>query len=135
MKAFWDTNLFIYLIERHPTFHGKVVELYQQLQREKTPIATSTLPLGELIAQPLRRGRDDLAGRCTELLTRGAIELIDFTREAAEHYGRIRAATSLRQPDALQLACAAAGGATVFLTNDEQLWNVTVPGIPAIRGL
>ena len=135
MKFFWDTNLFIYLIERHPEFSPKVVRLYRDHVAKGASVVTSTLTLGELIAQPLRRGREDMAQRYTELLTAGRTELVDFTRTAAEHYARIRAATSVRQPDAIQLACAVVAEAATFVTNDKRLWGLSVPGIESIRGL
>ncbi|MFH0983566.1 MAG: PIN domain-containing protein [Planctomycetota bacterium] len=136
MKVFWDTNLFIYLIEEHPTFHPRILSLYQEYRAQGHRIVTSTLTLGELLAQPLRHGRHDLVDRYVALLTAGtSIELVTFDRAAAHHYAAIRAAISVRQPDAIQLACAVAGGATVFLTNDQRLWGVTVPGLESIRGL
>lgn len=61
MKVFWDTNLFIYLIERHPTFLPKVLGLSQQHRDRGDDLLTSTLTLGELLAQPLRHGRTELA--------------------------------------------------------------------------
>ncbi len=135
MTVFWDTNLFIYLIQQHPVFHSRVLSLYQHHCDRGDHLVTSTLTLGELLAQPLRQGRADLAQRYTDLLTRGTtVKLVAFDRRAAEHYARIRAATPLRQPDAIQLACAAATEATAFITNDQRLWGVTVPGIEAIRG-
>lgn len=133
---FWDTNIFIYLIEQHPTFHSKVLEHYRTCQRQGDPLVTSALTLGELLAQPLRHGRVDLVRKYSDLLSRGeAVELVPFDRSAAEYYADIRAKTSLRQPDALQLACATAGGARVFMTNDERLWGISIPQVEDIRGL
>ena len=136
MKVFWDTNLFIYLIERHPVFHPQVRALYEEHRARGDTISTSALTLGELLAQPLRQGRSDLVRKYLTLLAASAsVDLVVFDRTAAEHYARIRAETSLRQPDAIQMACAAAGGARTFITNDQQLWGLTVPGIDVIRGL
>ena len=136
MKVFWDTNLFIYLIERHPEFHPKVLGLYHRHRDQGDEIVTSTLTLGELIAQPLRLGRWDLVKSYTELLTSGrGIQLAGFDVEAAGHYGRIRAETTLRQPDAIQMACALAAGANSFITNDQRLWGVKVSGLSSICGL
>jgi predicted nucleic acid-binding protein len=136
MRVFWDTNLFIYLIERHPVFHTRVLDLYRDSKQRGDVVVTSALTLGELMAQPLRLGRMDLVDRYAELLSRGrGIELIEFGQPAAEQYARIRAGTSLRQPDAIQFACAIAGGASVFVTNDQRLWNVRVTGLESVRGL
>jgi len=136
MTVFWDTNLFIYLIERHPLLHDKVLALYHHQRERGERLLTSTLTLGELLAQPLRLGRSDLARSYAQLLTTGsAIELIPFDHRAAEHYAAIRAHTTLRQPDAIQLACAVTGGAKTFVTNDQRLWGLRVPGLEDIRGL
>lgn len=136
VKVFWDTNLFIYLIEQHPTFHPRVLRLYDDLRGKGDEVVTSTLTLGELLAQPLRLGRVDLVSRYTELLSgQAGVQLVAFDQVAAGHYAKIRAGTSLKQPDALQLACAAASGARIFITNDERLWGASVPDLEAIRGL
>jgi len=50
MRVFWDTNLFIYLIERHPTFYPKVLALHQKHRDQGDELVTSTLTLGELLA-------------------------------------------------------------------------------------
>lgn len=136
MKVFWDTNLFIYLIERHPEFEPKVRVLLNWHRQQGDQIVTSALTLGELLAQPLRRGRADLAQRYTELLTASdGVTLVSFDRHAAATYAEIRASTSVRQPDAIQLACAVAAGAARFVTNDQRLWGLTIPNIQTIGGL
>jgi predicted nucleic acid-binding protein len=79
MRVFWDTNLFIYLVEHHPTYHDSVVELYQQLWKSGDEILTSTLTLGELLVLPLREGREDLATQYTELIAaRSGIKVVTF---------------------------------------------------------
>lgn len=135
MKVFWDTNLFVYLIERHPTFFPKVLKLYQSHRSNAEQVVTSSLTFGELIAQPLRKGRRDLVERYSTVLATGSIEIVDFTLRAARVYGDIRSQTSLKQPDAIQLACAVAGGASRFFTNDQQLWNAKIPGLESIQGI
>ena len=47
MRVFWDTNLSIYLIEQHPSFHPKVLALYDRHRASGEEITTSTLTLGE----------------------------------------------------------------------------------------
>jgi predicted nucleic acid-binding protein len=135
MRVFWDTNLFIYLIEQTSDLHAKAKALHDSHVRSNDQVITSALTLGELLVQPRRLGRTDLIERYTSLFTEvSSIELVSFDPTAAELYARIRAETALRQPDAIQLACAAAGGAELFLTNDSALWKISVAGLPAIRG-
>lgn len=85
---------------------------------------------------PLRHGNRKLVEQYVDLLTVGErFQLTVFDRIAAEHYARIRASTSVPQPDAIQLACAAAAEATTFITNDQQIWDLKVAGIDTICGL
>jgi predicted nucleic acid-binding protein len=37
--------------------------------------------------------------------------------------------SSIRPPDAIQLACAAQVGVDLFITNDDRLSRITIPGI------
>ncbi|HPD32214.1 MAG TPA: type II toxin-antitoxin system VapC family toxin [Phycisphaerae bacterium] len=136
MKVFWDTNLFIYLIERHPASHPKVDSLYREHRKSGDEIIASARTLGELLAQPLRQGRTDLVRRYTELPTSPAmIRLVAFDRAAAEQYAGKRAQGSIRQPDAIQIACALANRADAFITNDSRLWGVSLPQAMSVRGL
>ncbi len=136
MRIFWDTNLFIYLFEKNEEFYQRIADLYQEMLEQEDTLITSTLTLGELIAQPLRQGRKDIAEQYVRLLSEGErFQMITFDQRAAEYYGKIRAETSVRQPDAIQLACAVAAGTSRFVTNDSSLWKVTVPGIEEICGL
>ncbi|MEW6249480.1 MAG: PIN domain-containing protein [Planctomycetota bacterium] len=84
-------------------------------------------------------GRHHTAPRClveiyTELLA-DSVELVAFNRAAAQEYARIRAATNLHQPDAIQLACAITGAARIFVTNDQRLWGKPIPGLDEVRGV
>lgn len=136
MTAYCNTNIFNCLVERHPISHSKILSLYDKQQSRGDQLVTSALTLGELLAQPLRHNRHDLVDRYRSLLTAGiGIELAVFDRPAADHYAKIRSQTSVRQPDAILLACAAACGVAVFVTNDQRLWNLTLPGVEVIRGL
>ena len=136
MKTFWDTNVFIYLIEEHPTYLPRVLALYERHLASGDTLITSILTLGELLVVPLRLGNREKVEQYVDLLTDGErIQLVVFDRIAAEHYAKIRAFTTIRQPDAIQLACAASAGATTFITNDQRLWDLKVAGIDTICGL
>ena len=55
--------------------------------------------------------------------------LLTFDANAAKIYARLRCDRSLRAPDAIQLACAAATGVDLFITNDARLQGKQVTGI------
>lgn len=117
MKIFWDTNLFIYLWEESPR-QKEALEFAAAIKAGRHELLTSALTLGELLVQSVRKKSGE-----TELLAAFAgIELVAFGLEEARLFARLRAAhPTLRPPDAIQLACAAASGADVFITNDDRL--------------
>ena len=61
--------------------------------------------------------------------------VVPFSAESAPIYARIRIDRSIRPPDAIQLACAAAAEVDLFVTNDERLSRKSVPGIQFITSL
>jgi predicted nucleic acid-binding protein len=133
-RVFWDTNLFIYLIEDAGTLSKRVVELRERMLTRGDQLATSAFTLGELLVKPIERGREDLAHAYREALSSLA-ELIPFDVRAAVAYARIRQDRTLRPPDAIQLACAAAATVDLFITNDNRLSRKVVPGIQFISAL
>ena len=65
----------------------------------------------------------------------GSVELIAFEAEAARRYAEIRSRERVRPADAIQLACAAAAGTDLFVTNDSRLSGLVVSGITFITGI
>lgn len=134
--VFWDTNVFIYLIEGRPR---DLADLAVRARREALSrgdqLVTSALTLGEVLVQPLRAGRRDLADRYRELLRHGAT-VLPFEDAAAWRFAELRAEfPALRPPDAVQLACAAVHGVSAFLTNDDRLSALRVAGVQRIAPL
>jgi predicted nucleic acid-binding protein len=123
-----DTAIFIYWIEEEPRFLPLVEPLFEQVAAGAREIVTSALTLLEVLVVPYRAGNADLAERYQELLTNSrGIAVIDLSRDQLRNAARLRAATGVKTPDALQLAAATSAGCTAFLTNDRR--------IPTIRGM
>jgi predicted nucleic acid-binding protein len=61
--------------------------------------------------------------------------LVPFDESAALHFADIRADRTIRPPDAIQLACAAAAGVDIFVTNDARLSRKVVPDVPIMTSL
>jgi len=133
-RIFWDTNLFIYLIEDFGDLSRRVVELRQRMLERKDWLCTSTFTLGEVLVKPVEAGNETLRAQYQQAITSGTT-LIPFDQDAAVHYARIRQDRSIRAPDAIQLACAAAAGIDLFITNGERLSQKTVPGIQFVTSL
>ena len=130
-RVFWDTNLFIYLFEGEGSLSQRVTDLRQAMIERGDQLLTSTLTLGEVLVKPLERQQTELARKYEEAVAATAL-MIPFETKAARIYAALRSDRSLRAPDAIQLACAAAAGVDLFITNDARLQSRRVAGIQFI---
>jgi predicted nucleic acid-binding protein len=133
-RIFWDTNLFIYLIEDYGKLSERVVRLRQRMNERQDELYTSTLTLGEILIKPFEANNEILARRYEAALLQGAV-LIPFDRDAARLYAGIRRDRTIRPPDAIQLSCAAQAQVDLFITNDERLSTKSVSRIHFITSL
>jgi uncharacterized protein len=135
-RVFWDSNLFIYLFEQHPTLYAGVKLLLDRMSARGDQLFTSVLSVGEILAKPYEQG--DLA-RCDryDRAMQEAATILPFDLPAARHFAKLRAQRTLRirPPDAIQLACAGASGMDLFLTNDAGLHGIQVQGIHFITSV
>ena len=124
-----DTAIFIYFIEEHPRFLPLILPLFREADEGKRALTTSALTLLEVLVVPYRAGNRSLAERYDALLTRGrGVRLVDVSHDQLRAAAQLRAATSVKTPDALQLVAAIGAGCTTFVTNDRRL-----PSIPGLR--
>jgi uncharacterized protein len=130
-RIFWDTNLFIYLFEGSGELSQKTTELRSRMLSRGDQLLTSTFTLGELLVKPTERGQTELCRRYEAALVATSL-LLPFDIYAAKIYAFLRCDRSLRAPDAIQLACAAATGVDLFVTNDARLQGKQVAGIQFI---
>ncbi len=133
-KIFWDTNLFIYLFEDYGVLSNRVSSLRGTMLKRGDQLVTSTLTLGEILVKPFERGEDELARKYEQAII-ATSQMLAFDTKAAEIYARLRSDRSIRAPDAIQLACAAAAGVDLFITNDAHLQAKHVEGIQFIVSL
>ena len=131
-RIFWDTNLFIYLLEGGP-FTARVIALRERMLTRGDQLVTSALTLGELLVRPLEKNED--SARDHQAVIERVAMVVPFDIPAAAHYARIRADRTIRPPDAIQLACAAAAGVDLFITNDERLSSKLVAGVKFVTSL
>lgn len=133
-RIFWDTNLFIYLIEDHGQLSERVAALRKRMLTRNDQLYTSALTLGEVLVKPTEAGSEHLKQQYEAALVAGSI-LIPFNVEAARIYATIRQDRNIRPPDAIQLACAAHARVDLFITNDDRLSGRTTPGIQFVTSL
>ncbi len=133
-RIFFDTNLFIYMVEESGTRAARVRSILERMSERRDELLTSTLTLGEVLVKPLSRKDEALADQYEKLLNTPGVKVVPFDRESARIYARLRHG-SLKAPDAIQLACAATARCDLFLTNDGRLSKQIVPGIQFIASL
>ena len=133
-RIFWDTNLFVYLVEDRGARAEQVVALRQWMIEREDELLTSALTLGEVLVKPVEAGDEALVRRYEHAIGAGAT-LLPFDERAARRFADIRRDRSIRAPDAIQLACAAAANADLFVTNDDRLSRKHVRGIQFIQSL
>ena len=133
-RIFWDTNIYIYLFEDFGEFSKKAANLRSRMLARGDQLLTSALTMGEVLVKPMEQGNSELCAQYEEAITATSL-LLPFDVSAAKIYASLRQDRALRAPDAIQLACAAAGGSDLFITNDGRLQGKTVPGIQFIVAL
>ena len=133
-RIFWDTNLFIYLFEDYGQLSKRVSSLRRSMLKRGDQLVTSALTLGEILVKPLEQGEDELARKYEQTII-ATSQMLPFDIKAAGVYARLRSDRSIRAPDAIQLACAAAAGVDLFITNDAHLQARHVDGIQFIVSL
>jgi predicted nucleic acid-binding protein len=134
-KVFWDTNLFIYLFENNAEWSPRVIEFRRRMQARHDKLLTSWLTVGEALTKPKTVGNAILEKSYSNFFLSGAVELIPFEAKAATRYAEIRSRERVRPADAIQLACAAAAGTDLFVTNDSRLSGLLVSGVTFITGI
>lgn len=131
-RVFWDTNLFVYLLEGGE-FAARVKQVRTRMLERGDQLLTSALTLGELLVKPLEKG--DAALRDHEAAIRQVATILPFDADCAARYAAIRTDRSIKAPDAIQLACAAAAAVDLFITNDDRLSRKHVPDVKFITSL
>ena len=127
MKAFWDTNLFIYLWEDSLNAE-RVARLSRLMDSHNGQICTSSLTIAEILIHPMRvGGRREAADYLKRF---SGLEIVPFGTREAVLFAEIRAHhNTVSPPDAIQLACASTSGAAMFVTNDARLGKITIPSL------
>jgi predicted nucleic acid-binding protein len=127
-RIFFDTNVFIYMFEGLEPNRSRMIEIRRRMLERRDQTVTSTMTLGELLVKPTKLGQTSLIEQYDRAV-RSAAQVVSFDAQVAWRFASLRATHTLRSADAIQLACAAHVGVDLFLTNDERLHSLNIPGI------
>jgi predicted nucleic acid-binding protein len=106
----------------------RMIEIRRRMLERGDQIVTSAMTLGELLVKPTKLGQTSLIEQYDRAV-RSTAQVISFDAQVAWRFASLRATHNLRSADAIQLACAAHSGVDLFLTNDQRLHSLNVPGI------
>lgn len=124
---YWDTMLFIYILENHPVFAPRVTEIYTRMRARGDVLCTSFLSLGEILAGS--QDAPDKSRAIRAAFSRLKVELLPFDEGSVDTFASLRAIQKLATADSIHLACAASRGVDLFITGDKRLTRQLVPGI------
>ena len=134
-RVFLDSNLFIYFVEDEFGTGVRVRELISRMSVRRDTLVTSSMTVGEILVKPVAASDFDLIEKYTRMFKFRGVEIVDFDQKAASEYAQIRQDRTIKSPDAIQLACAAAAKCDLFVTNDDHLSKKIISGIQFITSL
>ncbi len=121
-----DTVVWIYEFEASPVFGPVTDSLFREgFGTGQIRASCSQLVLGELLVQPLARGRIDLADRYRQLIASGPdLTVWQVSRDVIERAASLRAKYGVKMLDAIHVASGIIHRADCFITNDEGLRKI-----------
>jgi predicted nucleic acid-binding protein len=121
----FDTAPFIYFIEDVAPYADLLDPVFGLVESRTLGAVTSTLTFAEILTKPFADKNFSLVDEIKfTLKTFAALTVLSIDEKLAEAAAHIRARYTIRLPDALQVAAAIQGAATLFLTNDKRVKKV-----------
>ena len=97
-RIYWDTMLFVYWLEDHPLYAKRVRHILAKMEQRQDQLCTSSFTVGEILVGPYKLGSSETARQIREVFRKPLVEVIAYTLETADFYGRIRLSMECRQP-------------------------------------
>ena len=121
-RAYFDTNIFIYLLEEHPEYYEKISKLIAHLDAIHCEIFTSELTLAECLVKPF--ADDDTHSQENYVQSLSSSEFLTVepvTKEVLIKAAQLRAELKNKLPDSIHLASAVCHSCDLFVGNDKRL--------------
>jgi predicted nucleic acid-binding protein len=121
-RVYFDTNVFILLVEGEPERAAIIRRLFDELRKYNSSAVTSELTLGEVLAPPRRKGALELHIKkriyLDLIVWSGFIEQIPVSRDLLIETANLRNVSRHKLPDAVHVVSAIRSRCTYFLSND-----------------
>ena len=126
-----DTMVFSYHLSDHPRYAPLSAVVLEAVESGKVSGLTTTVTLAELITVPAQSGNQRAMQEYELYLTHFPnLRILPLDTALAREAARVRAATGLRMPDAIQIAAARLFGTDGIVTNDKRwMGRVTRPAL------
>lgn len=121
-RAYFDTNVFIYLIENNVEYQDTIHRLIEQLESQECEIYTSELTLAECLVRPFQDG--DVQSQETykeSIKTSDFLTVKPVSKNILIEASRLRTVAKNKLPDSIHLATALAFECDIFVGNDRKL--------------
>jgi predicted nucleic acid-binding protein len=120
-----DTAPFIYYIEDVTPYADLLDPVFNLLENHAVRAVTSTVTFAEILTKPFADKNFSLADEIKfTLKSFSSLSVASIDEKLGEAAALIRARYTIRLPDALQVAAAVQGEASLFLTNDKRVKKV-----------
>jgi predicted nucleic acid-binding protein len=121
----FDTAPFIYYIEDVAPYADLLDPVFRLLEDHALRAVTSTVTFAEILTKPFADKNFSLADEIKfTVKSFSSLSVASIDEKLAEAAALIRGRYAIRLPDALQVAAAIQGEATLFLTNDKRVKKV-----------
>ena len=121
-RAYFDSNIFIYLIEGFRELEPKLLELRDSIALAESEVVTSELTLCEVLVAPFRNNDSALVARYRQFIeVSGAFSVQAASRETYVRASLYRAQSGMKTPEAIHMATAVETNCQVFVTNDAKI--------------
>lgn len=123
-KAYFDTNIFIYLIEEHEEYKEKIVSLIQSLDAIGCEIFTSEITLAECLVKPMQDNDTESQEVYENAIKQSdTLNVQSVSRNILIKAAQLRAVLKNKLPDSIHLATAIECHCDVFFGNDKGIKN------------
>lgn len=119
-RVYFDTNIFIYILEGNAEYKALSEELMALLDAEAFRAFSSQITFAEILPPLVRQGDEAVLSETIEFLRDSALfSLCSVNEDISIQAGVLRGQRGMKTPDALHVATALYQRCDVFLTNDR----------------
>jgi len=135
-RAYLDTNIFVYFLDRNPDFFDVVRPLIEAIDSGKITGVTGDAAPAETLVKPYRTGNLELVAAIRGFFgTEGFLSMQPHDGETFDLAAQLRGQRGMKFIDALHYATAIRSGCSFFITNDLKIQSDDILEIISLKEL